>query len=71
MKKLTDKDPLFLLMVLFLGMLLIIFTPLLFIWSANTLFPTLEIDYSFKTWLATVFLGMFFRGWDLRSKGND
>lgn len=35
--------------------------PLLTIWALNTLFPVLNISYSFDTWAAIVLLGMFFR----------
>ena len=31
--------------------------PLLFIWSLNTLFPTLVIPYTLETWAASVILG--------------
>jgi len=36
--------------------------PLITLWSVNTLFPSLNIPYNFTTWLATVILGLFFRG---------
>ena len=35
--------------------------PIFIIWSANTLFPALEIPYTFKTWLAILLLGTFFQ----------
>jgi hypothetical protein len=35
--------------------------PLLTIWAFNTLFPVLNIPYSFDTWAATVLLGAFLR----------
>ena len=35
--------------------------PLVVIWSINTLFP-IEIEYTYKTWLATFSLGMLCRG---------
>jgi hypothetical protein len=35
--------------------------PLLTIWSANTLFPSLAIPYTFETWVAVIILGAFFR----------
>ena len=35
--------------------------PLLTIWALNTLFPVLAIPYTFWTWLAVVFLGVFIR----------
>jgi cyanate permease len=39
--------------------ILVAIGPLLTIWSLNTLFG-LSIAYTFWTWLAVVFLGMFF-----------
>ena len=36
--------------------LVLIFAPLLTIWSLNTLFPTLEIPYTMETWAATVII---------------
>lgn len=48
------------LIVLFI--LILVFLPLLTIWSVNILFPALNIAYTFETWLATILLGMFFRG---------
>ena len=30
--------------------------PFVTIWSLNTLFPVLNIDYTFETWAATIFL---------------
>lgn len=40
--------------------LVVIFGPLAFIWSLNTLFPTLFIPYTFKTWVSALFLtGLF------------
>lgn len=41
--------------------------PFIAIWSANTLFPSLAIPYTWKTWLAAFFLGLFIRPID---KGN-
>jgi hypothetical protein len=35
--------------------------PLLTIWALNTLFPVLAIPYTFWTWLAVIFLGVFIR----------
>jgi hypothetical protein len=37
-------------------LLVLIFAPLLTIWSLNTLFTTLEIPYTMETWLATVII---------------
>jgi len=35
---------------------LLIVAPFLTIWSLNTLFPVLEIPYTFETWSATILL---------------
>ncbi len=40
---------------------LLIAGPFIVIWSANTLFPALAIPYDWRTWLATILLGAFFR----------
>lgn len=48
----------------------IIFAPFATIWAANTLFPTLNIGYSFDTWLATILLGVFFRGSETSIKAS-
>ena len=40
---------------------LLIFGPLLVVWSLNTLFPILAISYTFESWAAVVFLFWFFR----------
>ncbi len=37
--------------------LLVIAGPLLLIWSLNTLFPVLAIEYTIWTWLAALILG--------------
>lgn len=42
---------------------LIVIGPLLTIWAANALFPTLAIGYTIETWAATGILGAFFRGY--------
>jgi hypothetical protein len=41
--------------------LIIAIGPLLTIWAFNTLFPVLTIPYTFWTWLAVIFLGVFIR----------
>jgi len=50
---------------LFIAILFIVFLvvlgPIATIWSLNTLFPTLDIPYSFETWLAVVVLGGLFK----------
>ena len=50
-----------LLMWLIVIVALVAIGPLLTIWALNTLFPVLNIPYSFDTWAAIVLLGMFFR----------
>ena len=37
-------------------LLIIIFAPILTIWSLNTLFANLEIPYTMETWAATVII---------------
>lgn len=41
---------------LVLAVVLIVFMPLIVIWSLNTLFPVLAIEYTVWTWLAVVVL---------------
>jgi len=47
------------------GLALIVFLlavgPWLVIWSMNTLFPVLAIEFTFWTWCAVVVMGAFFR----------
>lgn len=38
----------------------LIYLPLGFIWSINTLFPSLAIPYTFKTWCASMLLMTIF-----------
>jgi hypothetical protein len=40
---------------------IVILGPFLTIWAVNTLFPVVNIPYTFDTWCATVLLGVFFR----------
>jgi hypothetical protein len=40
---------------------LIAIGPWLVIWSLNTLFPVLAIEFTFWTWGAVVIMGTFFR----------
>ena len=35
--------------------------PWLVIWSLNTLFPVLAIEFTFWTWCAVMIMGVFFR----------
>jgi len=55
------NDPAIVLLVIVAVIALLIAGPLIVIWSANTLFPTLAIPYTWQTWLATILLGAFFR----------
>ena len=57
----------FLLIVLFV---VVVFGPLLTIWSLNTLFPVLAIPYSIETWLATAVIAGIFRGDGISFKGK-
>ena len=56
-----------LLIVLFV---VVVFGPLLTIWSLNTLFPVLAIPYSIETWLATVVIAGIFRADGVSFKGK-
>lgn len=44
------------LIALIIVLALVILLPLATIWSLNTLFPALNIQYTIETWLAAVFL---------------
>ena len=46
---------------IFLIILLAALGPWLVVWSLNTLFPVLAIEFTFWTWCAVVILGVFFR----------
>ena len=50
---------------LLVGVTLILFLlavgPWLAIWSMNTLFPVLAIEFTFWTWCAVIVIGTFFR----------
>ena len=50
---------LFLFIVLMI--LLIIFGPVLTIWSINTLFPVADIPYTIETWAAAIILAGIFK----------
>jgi hypothetical protein len=49
----------FKLLLVFAILALVVVGPILVIWSLNTLFPALVIDYTLKTWAAVVILGGF------------
>jgi hypothetical protein len=57
-------------LVLILVIAVVIFGPLLTIWSLNTLFPVLAIPYSIETWLATAVIAGIFRGDGISFKGK-
>ena len=50
---------LFLFVVLMI--LLVIFGPVLTIWSINTLFPVADIPYTIETWAAAIILAGIFK----------
>ena len=39
----------------------VVLFPWAVIWALNTLFPALDISYTFETWLAMLVIGMFIR----------
>lgn len=39
---------------------LIVIAPLAYVWALNTLFPVLNLEYSFVNWLAMLVLHSFF-----------
>jgi hypothetical protein len=45
------------LLLVLLIIVLVIAGPFITIWSLNTLFPALAIEYTFQTWLAAIILG--------------
>ena len=49
--------------VLAIALILILLAigPWLVIWSLNTLFPVLAIEFTFWTWCAVIVIGTFFR----------
>ena len=57
-------------LLLILLFVVVVFGPLLTIWSLNTLFPVLAIPYSIETWLATVVIAGIFRGDGISFKGK-
>jgi len=57
-------------LALILVIAIVIFGPLLTIWSLNTLFPVLAIPYSIETWFATVIIAGIFRGDGISFKGK-
>ncbi len=57
-------------LLLVLLFVVVLFGPLLTIWSLNTLFPVLAIPYSIETWLATAVIAGIFRGDGISFKGK-
>jgi hypothetical protein len=47
-------------LLLILLVVLVIFGPIVAIWSLNTLFPVLAIPYTLETWLATAVIAQIF-----------
>jgi len=52
-----------------LVIVLAILGPIATIWSLNTLFPALNIPYSFDTWCAVIVLGGVFKSNIVQKKG--
>jgi len=52
----TNNSVFMILVAITVILLVLIFAPLLTIWSLNTLFSTLEIPYTMETWAATVII---------------
>ena len=52
----TNNNVFMILVALVVILLVLIFAPLLTIWSLNTLFTNLEIPYTMETWAATVII---------------
>ena len=50
----TNNSVFAILIAIAIILLVLIFAPLLTIWSLNTLFPNLDIPYTLETWSATV-----------------
>ena len=57
-------------LLLIFVIIVVLFGPLLTIWSLNTLFPVLAIPYSIETWLATVVIAGIFPGDGISFKGK-
>ena len=57
-------------LLLILLFVVVVFGPLLTIWSLNTLFPVLAIPYSIETWLATAVIAGIIRGDGVSLKGK-
>ena len=57
-------------LLLIFVIVVVVFGPLLTIWSLNTLFPVLAIPYSIETWLATAVIAGIIRGDGVSLKGK-
>lgn len=55
------SDVIKILLAIVLIMVLLAIGPWLVIWSLNTLFPVLAIQFTFWTWAAVIILGTFLR----------
>jgi hypothetical protein len=55
------NDLIKIILIVLFAVLLIILGPLAVIWSVNTLFPAVDIKYTFDTWCAILLLGAFLR----------
>lgn len=47
--------------VFFFTVLMIAIGPFLTIWALNTLFPVLDIPYTWQTWVSVIFVGAVFK----------
>jgi tryptophan-rich sensory protein len=56
--------------VIMFALLIIIFGPIVAIWSLNTLFPVLVIPYTLETWFATAIVMGVIRGDSTSFKGK-
>jgi len=52
----TNNSVFTILVAIVVILIILIFAPLLTIWSLNTLFTSLEIPYTMETWAATVII---------------
>jgi hypothetical protein len=57
-------------LLLIFVVVVVVFGPLLTIWSLNTLFPVLAIPYSIETWVAALIIGGIVRGDGVSFKGK-
>jgi hypothetical protein len=57
-------------LLLIFVVVVVVFGPLLTIWSLNALFPVLAIPYSIETWVAALIIGGIVRGDGVSFKGK-